>query len=843
MRTIDVVIQIRALAAAGYPVEASCDAQVFPTGYLRPDVLPWLPSHSREEDGARLFGLLFADQGPRDAWATAAGSGVRRRVRLRIDNDAPELHAIPWELLRDPAEGATPSPLAADVDTPFSRFLAVRQPDRPPVEERPIRILAAVASPSDLRAYQLDPLDVVIEQQLIADAVGAAPPGEAELAFVPQPVTLAALEELLGQGFHVLHLVAHGVRPTEGAPVLFLADASNHVVRVPARELAELLERRGGDLRLVVLASCQTATADVADVFRGFAPRLVAAGIPAVVAMQDRVSIVAARAFTSAFYPRLLAEGLVDLAGNVARSALISHGDGGSYAVPVVFSRVPDGRIFVPPPVDEQPSLPERVKRSLPWRIGAAVLAVVSVLAMLIGLVVDLEPYCRPGGALYPLCRVPPEPMPDGFNIIVTPFAAQSESGRITDPTDTSQAVGDLLYRALVNDAAIAASASAPIIRGPTEAGPLDGADRDAYAQAAADAAEQQNATILVYGVVVPTAEGLAVELNVHVRDPGFTFGGELAGPGRLGPPVPIKAPVDDASLAGANARLRARLDALRRMVVGQSEFRAGNYDAAYAKFVEATFVPGWRDDEGKELAYMLIGAARLRQINPEQPIVRHEHYLAEAEQAFEEARRLQPRYARSYIGLGNIAIARADIALNTGASGDLAAQLVVARQYFEEALKADDLPEGAFIPAKADYGLGQAHLIGFNNGIAGWSLDEAETAFQDVVETYKETGSDNLLWIAGNAHANLAYAANLRDDWATMAGEGAEAIALLERMPGAKAQPFIAHYWTYVGYAERRRGNVQACQLAYDRAIDVGAGVVDEEDLARWRELRRCEA
>ena len=98
-------------------------------------------------------------------------------------------------------------------------------------------------------------------------------------------------------------------------------------------------------LRLVFLASCQTATRSPADAFRGFAPALVAAGTPAVLAMQDRVPVDTAQEFARCFYKQLLQHGQVDLAGNQARAALLA-GELSGAAIPVLFMRLRWGRLF-----------------------------------------------------------------------------------------------------------------------------------------------------------------------------------------------------------------------------------------------------------------------------------------------------------------------------------------------------------------------------------------------------------------------------------------------------------------------------------------------------------------
>ena len=102
-------------------------------------------------------------------------------------------------------------------------------------------------------------------------------------------------------------------------------------------------------LRLVFLASCQTATYSPSDAFSAFAPRLVRAGVPAVLAMQDLVPVETARAFSQVFYRQLLRHGLVDLAANQARAALLSGQRPGAH-IPVLFMRLANGRLLAPSP-------------------------------------------------------------------------------------------------------------------------------------------------------------------------------------------------------------------------------------------------------------------------------------------------------------------------------------------------------------------------------------------------------------------------------------------------------------------------------------------------------------
>lgn len=73
--------------------------------------------------GASLSEMVFVPA-LREAWQRALGyaegAGARRRVRLSLKGDD-DLHAIRWELLRDPVSG---TPLASRETVSFSRYLS-----------------------------------------------------------------------------------------------------------------------------------------------------------------------------------------------------------------------------------------------------------------------------------------------------------------------------------------------------------------------------------------------------------------------------------------------------------------------------------------------------------------------------------------------------------------------------------------------------------------------------------------------------------------------------------------------------------------------------------------------
>ena len=75
---------------------------------------------------------------------------------------------------------------------------------------------------------------------------------------------------------------------------------------------------------------------------------MIEAGVPAVVAMQDFVTVQSARLFSGEFYRRLLEHDTVDLAVNEARDKLLTEGRHDA-AVPVLFMRLQDGRLWQAP--------------------------------------------------------------------------------------------------------------------------------------------------------------------------------------------------------------------------------------------------------------------------------------------------------------------------------------------------------------------------------------------------------------------------------------------------------------------------------------------------------------
>lgn len=307
------------------------------------------------------------------------------RLQLRINTQAARLHDHLWEYLWDP-QGNGGGPLACWDRTPFARVLHVSSDTDTGLphisNQTPLRLLAAIASPSELeyphetRREELrgvPPLDQahlkVLAQGLLRAGNRIQPlRGEnllphASLDELRRRLQLAAES---GRPFHVLHLICHGlVNEVNGKAYLVLErEDSNRADLVPESKFAEMIGQflRGANsqpgLQLVVFASCWTAKQTGEQPLQGIARRLVAdAQVPAVIAMQHQLEFEAAQHFSQRLYAQLVHHGEIDRAANAGRRELFDRrqekaddrpGRVGpkQWGVPVLFMRHADGRLF-----------------------------------------------------------------------------------------------------------------------------------------------------------------------------------------------------------------------------------------------------------------------------------------------------------------------------------------------------------------------------------------------------------------------------------------------------------------------------------------------------------------
>jgi CHAT domain/Putative peptidoglycan binding domain len=289
--------------------------------------------------GALAEALLCSDVGVAYEEATNRAAANGRGVRLTLSlAETPALLSVPWEFLY-----RRPRFLASQRRTPLVRLLETGSLVPPPTIDAKVRMLAVVASPSDL-----PPLDVESERRRIEQVVaGMAAAERVELDWL-DPATPRALRHALRDGnYHVLHYVGHSAFTANGDGMLYLEqEADGRSVGVDSTLFANLLSDQDR-LRLVVLNSCEGARTTLTDPYAGVATTLIQLGVPAVVAMQFEISDDAALLFAEELYTNLVGrQDPIDAAVAEARKAVYTEIDAIEWATPVLFVRDPDVELF-----------------------------------------------------------------------------------------------------------------------------------------------------------------------------------------------------------------------------------------------------------------------------------------------------------------------------------------------------------------------------------------------------------------------------------------------------------------------------------------------------------------
>lgn len=293
-----------------------------------------------EAYGEQLFEALFTGD-VRRVYDKASGSvtdaqdsGLRIKLQFSlIEGDDAKLAEIPWELMRDSAEMQY---LSLNRRTPIVRYVNAQQRLNLEPLHGPLRVLVVMASPKGEAQ-----LDLQAEKARIQDGWAVDP--DVEVTFL-ENATRRKLQETI-PGYHVMHFMGHGVHSEGGGGAIVLEDDDGNADPLDADRLGQWV--KGESLRLVVLNACETAKSSEGKPFASVAPRLVMAGIPAVIAMQFPISDDAAIDFSKMFYKRLVMGDPVDEATARGRGA-ISAGSGGDmeWGTPVLFMRAPNGQLF-----------------------------------------------------------------------------------------------------------------------------------------------------------------------------------------------------------------------------------------------------------------------------------------------------------------------------------------------------------------------------------------------------------------------------------------------------------------------------------------------------------------
>src|SRR6266545_5074176 len=286
--------------------------------------------------GQKLYQALVADPEAEKALSkvrdAATFQGLPVSYLLRFPPDTAELAILPWELLWDQDNALL---LSRGEPSACVRYLDLPQalpPPRPASQK--LRILAVAPDAfieADVREKER------AARQTAWAALESAGVVEAEEL---NPATRSGLVDRIQNGppIDILHFYGHG-RYTNGMGALLFDTDDGDGTWVNAKQLAVLL----GKIRLVVLNACQSAMISDRGLLTGVAPALIAAGVPAVLAMQLTVRAESATRFAKIEYRSLARGESLQQAVNLARQALYFEEDeGGSWYVPTLMIRSRD---------------------------------------------------------------------------------------------------------------------------------------------------------------------------------------------------------------------------------------------------------------------------------------------------------------------------------------------------------------------------------------------------------------------------------------------------------------------------------------------------------------------
>ncbi|WP_255604545.1 AAA-like domain-containing protein [Oscillochloris sp. ZM17-4] len=295
--------------------------------------------------GRALAKGLFSDPQLRVAYqqirAVAQQIGALR-LRLRLDISAPELHALRWELLRDPEND---EPLALSERVRLSRYLESRDFTPLNIPLRPdLRALVIVASPSNLGSFQLAEIDVDGEVARAQTALGDLPTTivGGHPAAQQQRATLAAIAAALRDGPQLVLLICHGTI-VNGEPLLWLERDDGMADRVSGTVFVETLAQLPAQPLLLILASCQSGGRGYDDTLAALGPSLARAGIAGVLAFQGNVPVSTVRRLLPPLFGELRRDGSIDRALAAARAAIRQQAE---WWLPVLWLRVRDGQLW-----------------------------------------------------------------------------------------------------------------------------------------------------------------------------------------------------------------------------------------------------------------------------------------------------------------------------------------------------------------------------------------------------------------------------------------------------------------------------------------------------------------
>jgi len=313
---------------------------------LRAYVEQPLPHAFQETVGRELAALL-----PERIWQEIHAQWMQGlpqsglRLRLAFDSRCHRLAALPWEYLyltQEPISGFPGGFFAQQTGFHLWREAPKTVPGET-LTTSMLRVLMVCANPGTPAYPSLPHLPAEVET---LRAALTAERGRVDLREEGTATPDSLSNQLKQFRPHVVHFIGHGEEQTLGG-ILILHSGTKGSIAVSGEELASWLQ--GGELRLVVLSACQTASTRFSG--QGVAQMLLTAGVPAVVAMQLPMRDSSGPKLTDELYRTLLRTGSIEEALWQARHRIQDVGP--DWGVPTLHIAGNSGALF-----DFTPALP-----------------------------------------------------------------------------------------------------------------------------------------------------------------------------------------------------------------------------------------------------------------------------------------------------------------------------------------------------------------------------------------------------------------------------------------------------------------------------------------------------
>ncbi|MBK7828405.1 CHAT domain-containing protein [Nannocystis sp.] len=289
--------------------------------------------------GDELTQCVFADKDVLGLYIRARTVMSKHKLRLSIaiEPSEHELNDLRWELLRDPVDKKL---LATSDDVWLSRFMFSKDWRSVPRHSRTqLRAVIAVAAPTDYAEWQLAEIKLDDEIARGRNALSGIP---VEVLGDTEPCTLDRLIKALRGGADIVYLVCHGIHRSPSAPSVYLQNESGQTEVVHGKVLADRIGDMAEAPRMMVLASCESAT----RLEYSLATMLADAGVSAVLAMQGKISMATVKGVMPPFFHQLFIDGQIDRALAIARGGVRAHSDAW---MPALFLRLKNGQLWYEP--------------------------------------------------------------------------------------------------------------------------------------------------------------------------------------------------------------------------------------------------------------------------------------------------------------------------------------------------------------------------------------------------------------------------------------------------------------------------------------------------------------